>query len=377
MNNTIFLTGATGLVGGHLLARMLHQDKTARIVALVRSDSENHARQRLENAVKRLGLELSDEDFERIQLVVGDITEDKLGISTEEYDELARQVTHVIHSAASVEFTLSLEEVRKVNTEGTKTIMAFAKRANAMGSLCKVAYISTAYVSGMQTGRILEDSDHEPTEFSNTYERAKYEADSYVRSLMAELPIMVFRPSIIVGDSQNGRTSRFNVLYPMTRLLCKGDLRFIPGSADTKLDVVPVDFVADAIHHIFFRTDGVGKVYNLTSGADAPTLREVTEEALSQFRIFAGVASSSRPRFIRPTLYRMSKNFLDTRQRRLCQSMEIFEPYLMVQRTFDNSNTRQALEGSGIVIPRFAEYGKIILRYAVETNWGKQLRRAA
>jgi len=378
MNNVIFLTGATGFVGANILIRILERDETATVVALIRADSVEMAQKRLEEVLCTISPEQDPAIWDRIQLLPGDITLENLGLDDSTYTELSEEVTHVIHAAASVQFTMTLEMARKVNVDGTKRVMAFARRAYDSGSLRRVAYVSTAYVSGSRSATIHENDDLRPNGFSNTYEQSKYEADSFVRSLMKSMPIMVFRPSIIVGDSETGRTPCFNVLYPMLRLLQNGSLSVIPGSPETPADVVPVDFVCDALYHIFFDANGkTGQVYHLAAGHRASTLHEVASFALDFFHTISGDRNLHHIRFIPSILYRMGKTVLSLQSRALSRAMEIYEPYLFVRRTFDNSNTVAALQGSGIVIPTFVEYGATILGYCIKFNWGKRLRRAA
>src|SRR3990170_1231258 len=158
MNNKIFLTGATGLVGGNLLVRILQRDATATVSLLVRADSESKAEERIINHLKRLSPEIDYKSIrDRVRIICGDVTESQFGLSDERYNQLAKQTTHVVHSAATVQFNLSLDVTRAINVGGTKQVMSFAKHVQKMGSLKRVAHISTAYVSGNQSGIIYED----------------------------------------------------------------------------------------------------------------------------------------------------------------------------------------------------------------------------
>jgi len=286
MKKVIFLTGATGLVGSNLIPRILKNDTTTRLILLIRGDSDKEAETRVDEMLWAIREEIDSDQFKkRIQVIKGDITLERLGLSNALYKRLAKEISHIIHSAATVQFQLPLECARLVNCEGTKNVMALAKFAQKNGQPQRVAYISTAYVSGNREGRILEDELDFGQQFGNTYEQTKFESEKFLQGLMDELPITIFRPSIIVGDSRTGKTTTFNVLYLPLKLIYRGIVTTLPGSRYTPLDVVPVDFVCDAINHIFFDSNGcAGKTYHLTASQDqATTTGEVVDLASDFF----------------------------------------------------------------------------------------------
>ena len=149
-----------------------------------------------------------------MEIVSGNICAEHLGLDEALYTSLAVRVTHIIHSAAMVKFSAPIEKARAINVEGTKQVLAFGRRAQECGSLQRFAYISTAYVSGRREGIIYEDELLPAALFANSYEQANHEAEAQVRTQMAFLPISIFRPSIIIGDSKTGKTMSFNVVYP-------------------------------------------------------------------------------------------------------------------------------------------------------------------
>lgn len=374
MKKVIFLTGATGLIGGNLIPRILEGDPATRLVLLIRGNTDGEAEQRLDEILwSWLPVNDIEQAKKRIRVVRGDITLNRLGLSESLYARLAKEVTHIIHSAATVQFQLPLECARSVNLSGTKNVIALAKCAKEAGKLQRVAYISTAYVSGNRGGRILEDELDYGQQIANTYEQTKLESEKFVRALMNELPIIVFRPSIVVGDSQTGRTIAFNVLYPPLKLIYRQVVSILPGPSCTSLDVVPVDFVSDAIAHIFLKKeDGIGRTYHITAGEEkAPTTGEVVDLAINYFNRIMAKDPIPPVKFLPLQLYRAvcGKRFL--------QAMEVYEPYLCVQRIFDNTNTCFALRGTKITPPPFKMYYQNMLRYCIETDWGKRLKSAA
>ena len=149
-----------------------------------------------------------------------------LGLTPERRDELAREVTTVIHSAASVSFTLGLDESREINVEGTRNMLDFAE---SCAELDRFTYVSTAYVAGTHPGVFGEDQLAEGQEFRNAYEQSKFEAERLVQSHRRSLPIQVLRPSIVVGEQRSGWTSSFNVLYGPLKAFARGSIPAVPG----------------------------------------------------------------------------------------------------------------------------------------------------
>ncbi len=380
MIRTLFITGVTGNLGGKLVLRILEDDPDARLILLIRGESISHAAHRLENALKTHdpGVDLLSYS-KRVKVVCGDITSNGLGLSESVLNRLTSVVTHIIHSAAATKFQLPIEHSRRVNYEGTANVMALARRARERGNLQGVAYVSTAYVCGDRSGEIYEDDLPEHGEFSNTYEQSKWESERLIRSLMSELPLSVFRPSIVVGDSQMGRTTAFNVLYTPLRLICEGKITALPGSPQTPLDVVPVDFVSDALNHIFLKTtDNIGKTYHLVAGhTKCMTVGEIVKRTVDYCNCRKATKSLRPIRFIPNILSHTLLPFISRKAHRTADFIAPYKPYICVNRSFDDANTRHALRGTAISAPMFSSYFDAILAYCFETNWGRKLRRAA
>jgi thioester reductase-like protein len=373
MPNTVFITGATGNIGGKLLITILDKDHDTRIIALIRGESVSAARSRLVQALCVLEPEFDTALIgSRVRVICGDITQHQLGLSDAAFDKLASEVTHIIHSAAGIQFTLPLDCARQVNFVGTINVMRLAQRVAEVGKLRNVTYISTAYVCGDRDGWIYEDEPVAPRQFSNTYEQTKYEAEQYVRTLMPTLPITILRPSIVVGDSKTGRTLTFNVLYSPLKFIYKGIIRALTCDPATPLDVVPLDYVASASHHILFRTEAIGKTFQIVAGATAaPAVGSIVRHFLNYLgQNLSGVNGRT------PSLDQSNDGKIMGNPRTL-QLMAVFDPYLKVTRHFDNTNTRTALLGSGIALPPFNGYFDKLLDYCFAVNWGRTLRHAA
>jgi thioester reductase-like protein len=230
----ILLTGATGFVGMAVLARLLAAGHE--VHCLIRASDDAEADSRLRAVLQQVQAPATG----RAVAIAGDLTAPRLGLG-QRHDEIAARVGTVIHSAASVAFDLPIEEARAINVEGTRRVLDFA---GAVPDLQRVAYVSTAYVAGDRRGTVYED-DRETGPFRNSYERSKHEAEGVVRA--SGLPWTIARPSIIVGESTTGWTASFNVLYAPLRAFAAGAYPVLPARRRSPVDVVPVDYVADAV----------------------------------------------------------------------------------------------------------------------------------
>jgi long-chain acyl-CoA synthetase len=371
LNRHIFLTGGTGLVGGNLLPRLLSADSRARITLLIRASSDVEAHARL----KRLWQEWATQaDFHkvqhRIQVVRGDVTLSRLGLSEALFRELAADVTEILHSAATVKFNLPLEEARAINCLGTQQIIELARQA-ARAKLRHLACISTSYVCGNRTGLIREDELDCGQSFANTYEQAKFESEKNLREFKKELPLTIFRPSIIIGDSKTGKTTAFNVLYHPLKLFHRGYLTLIPGDPSTKLDIVPVDYVADAISHILLHTEHAGKTYHLAAGSkQSCKAGDISDQAIAYFnRLNPGKYKPIQ--FISLEVYDALRTMAPPAIQEAMKKMDFYLPYLTHQHDFDDVNTRRALAGTSISAPSLLDYLEKTLEYCVATDWGE------
>jgi thioester reductase-like protein len=366
MSDGVLLTGATGFVGMEVLARYLERTDR-RVYALVRGANERDVTARLRHTLRSLFG--ADHPYaRRVVAVRGDITRPGLGLRGRR-DQLAERVSEVVHGAASVSFELGLEDMRQVNVEGTRRVLEFAERCQARGGLRRFSYISTAYVAGQHAGRFNEDDLDVGQRFRNTYEQSKFEAERLVAD--TQLPITVLRPSIIVGEHDSGWTSSFNVLYWPLRAFSRGTYAALPARGDAPVDVVPVDYVADAIFALSQAPEAEGVTYNLTAGSNVTSVGELVELAARYFRRPA-------PRLISPALYRRVAHPLllqvarDERSRRALSRSQVFFPYFEMAVTYDDRRARVALRGTGITPPPLPSYFDRLVEFALAAEWGRR-----
>lgn len=372
MPNRILITGATGNIGSRLAAGFLTGRSLDRVVLLVHGRSNTDSRRRMLDLLDSMpGLSGFRRSPDALEILAGDITEDRLGLDEQTYAALSESVTHIVHAAASTCFTLPLAAARMVNYHGTVNVMRLAARCQERGALAAVAHVSTAYVNGSSRHPIRECTLDLRECFFNSYDRTKWEAERYVRSLAGRLPLVVFRPSIVVGDSQTGYTTAFNVLYAPLRLISRDRVRWLPGFGPTVIDVVPSDYVASAIRHILLQMPrNAGRTYHLVAGFPASmTVEDIVAEAR---RVFGASRDTQRIRFIPTGWLEGAGRPPEGNDARVDEVLRVFAPFLTSRREFDFTSTREALEGSGISCPPFASYIRTCLEYCVRTNWGKQ-----
>jgi thioester reductase-like protein len=374
VSDGVLLTGATGFVGMELLARYLeHTDR--RLYALVRGADNREVKARMERVLQRL-YGTGHPFAGRVVAVRGDLTRSRLGIRAG-LDGLAEQVSEIVHCAASVSFELELEDARAINVDGTRRVLEFAQRCHERGGLRRFTYISTAYIAGEHVGCFSEDDVNVGQRFRNTYEQSKFEAECLLASWRERFPITVLRPSIIVGERDSGWTASFNVLYWPLRAFARGVYVALPARGDAPVDVVPVDYVADATFALSQAPEAEGATFHLTAGAHASNVDELVELA-------SGFFGCRSPRLIEPSLYRRVVHPLlvraarDDRYRRALIRSEVLFPYFATRVAYDNRRARVALAGSGIAPSPLRAYFDRLVEFALAAEWGRrQIPRAS
>jgi thioester reductase-like protein len=353
----ILLTGATGFVGMTVLARLLADGHD--VHCLVRAADDGEADARLRAVMARVKAPATG----RAVAIAGDITSEQLGLG-ERHAEIAARMGTVIHSAASVSFDLPIDEARAINVQGTRRVMDFAR---AVPDLERFTYVSTAYVAGDRRGTVYED-DHRCGRFRNSYERSKHEAEALVRD--SGLPWTIARPSIVVGERETGWTASFNVLYAPLRALSAGAYPVIPARRRAPLDVVPIDYVADAVVALTMHPEAVAGTFHLTAGEHTSTIGEVGEMAVE------GLAQDP-PRLVPPRIYRRVVHPLVVRRvtpstRRLLERSEVYFPYFAMRQHFDDARSRALLAPLGIAVSPLPEYFGRLLEFARAARWGRR-----
>lgn len=271
-DNCVLITGATGFLGTYIIHKLLERTQHE-IVVLVRGYDKQNALQRLKRAWWEFP-ELINAIDKRIHILKGDISHKQLALHDGEYENLVKNVTHIIHTAADLRLNAPIEDLRKTNRGGTSNILELAVKAHNEHGLERFAHVSTAYVAGGRKGLIDEDSLTDEAGFLNNYEKSMYESEVEVKN--STLPLSIFRPSMIVGDSKTGYNKTFNRLYVPLKLYLNGKQRIIPINPSGKINLIPVDYVADAIVRLTFDQRAEGLTFHITPSNDSlPTLEEL------------------------------------------------------------------------------------------------------
>ncbi|MDD1762976.1 MAG: SDR family oxidoreductase [Methanothrix sp.] len=364
----------TGFLGRHILWDLLRrQDVDTTVYCLLRPDLREGAPQRLDRLMVAENGPLPDDARARCHAVTGDIVDERLTADAAVRERLLGEVDRIIHCAATVRFDHSLAEARTINVEGTRHVLRFAEELQARGRLRRFDYFSTAYVVGKRPGLVTEDQLEE-TEFNNTYEHTKWEAERLVHQYQQDMPIAIFRPSIIVGDSKTGYTSNFRVLYWPLRVLSSGLVVVVPADRKGIVDVVPIDYVCGAFELLSHSTDSLTKTYHLTAG---PEGQSSIQELLQLGCQFFGVREpymippEISYRIVRPLMYAVFWG----KRRKLLKRGELYFPYFAHRASFDTSASRPVLAQAGIQIPSVSDYFRNIMTYCVDTDWGRKRPR--
>jgi thioester reductase-like protein len=332
----VLLTGATGFVGKEILDRFIQRGR--RVYALVRAENDAAAAGRLPRHA-------------RLTPVAGDIERPGLGLAPGTADELAEEVTNVVHCAASVSFDLSLGASRRVNVDGTRHVLDLAERCRRLE---RFSYVSTAYVAGEPRKLFRENQLDVGQRFRNPYEQSKFEAERMVRERGAGLPLQVLRPSIVVGDSRTGRTSSFNVLYGPLKAFARGAIPAIPARRSSPVDIVPVDYVADRAVDLAER--GGDGTFHLVAGRNATTVGRLLELASKHL-------GRKPPAVLPPTAYHRLLHPWLRRKYAGLRRMEVYFPYFSMRVRFDDRRLGPA--------PPVESYFHRLLEFAEGARWGR------
>ena len=200
-----------------------------------------------------------------MQVLAGDVAQPRLGLDEDGYAGLVRGLTHIIHAAADLRINAPIAELRRTNLQGTEHVLELAQAAQADHGLARLSHVSTAYVAGGRSGPVPEDALTDAYGFSCAYEFSKFEGERRVQAARDHLPISVFRPGMIVGDSSTGEIKTFNTFYFPLRLYLAGRLPLVPGSRTQPVNLVPVDYVADAIVRLTLEPGAEGLNFHLTA----------------------------------------------------------------------------------------------------------------
>jgi thioester reductase-like protein len=342
---TILLTGFPGFIGTRLARRLLDEGPDARVVALVEPRMAERARQ--------LAATL---DGARVEVLTGDIVDARLGLDDGAYGRLARELTAVHHLAAVYDLAVGADLAERVNVQGTQHVLDLCL---ACERLERLSYVSTAYVAGTRSGRVLESDLAAGQSFKNHYESTKFAAEVLVRGATERVPTTIHRPAIVVGDSRTGETQKFDGPYYLLRLLSRVQRTGGPipqvGNGDAPFNVVPVDFVIDAIAAAAGDPLAAGETLHLVDPEPA--------SAAELMRIFAAEYSGRAPSYRLPSRVVEGSLRIKAVRRLLDGTPRESIVYLNHPVSFDTTAATALLARHGLRCPRFAEYAPNLVRF--------------
>jgi thioester reductase-like protein len=351
----VFVTGATGFLGGHLTLRLLEQGHN--VLALARGSRTASPRERVEQTLREIvdADELLHRYMQRLDVVAGDISQDGLGL-----DDRAKasvlSVDEIWHCAASLSFSdEDRDEIFRMNVGGTEELLRIVEQTPTR----RLHHVSTAYVAGNRPDLALETDIDVGQTFKNAYEQSKCRAELLVADAhqRGAARASVYRPSIVIGDSKTGRITHFHGVYAFIRALwsvLERLRRSVPdagvvhlplrvlGSMSGTLNFVPIDYVTDAMAVIGASDSSIGKTYHLTN-PEAASNSMWLPHICRIFRV-EGLELAGPEAFEEKPLTKLETMFQ--------KQMAFYYMYLQGEPRFDCSQTLEGLRGTGVQCPR-------------------------
>jgi thioester reductase-like protein len=346
-DETIFLTGFPGFIAGRLVERLAREG--ARFLLLVQPAFAERADKDLARISAQTG---APPDYFRV--LEGDITRADLGLSAGDLEAARREATVLFHLAAIYDLAVRQDLAQRVNVEGTRNVNGFAR---TLPALSRYHYVSTCYVAGRRTGRILESELRHTAGFRNYYEETKYLAELEVDALKNDLPVTIHRPAVVCGDSLTGETAKYDGIYYLIQYLrmWPGALSLANiGNADVRLNVVPVDFVVEVMAALASDDGATGQTVQLADPAPLTTgeLFDVISRNLSGRKSLFTIPAP----LVRTTL---SLPFNE----KVTRLPRVGVPYFFLKQTYDTARAQALLEPHGVRCPRFPDYVPALLDF--------------
>jgi nucleoside-diphosphate-sugar epimerase len=365
----VLVTGATGSLGPAVLPHLLRRGS---VVALLRPGDPGAA-SRLDLVLDEVTREDPDAPVGRLAAVAGDLSLPDCGLTPDDRRRLGREITHVLHLAADTRFSLPLPVARKANVDTTRGLLRLAEQ---FGALRGFGFASTLYVAGTRTGDVREE-DLEDTEFVNTYERAKFEAERELRGRMTDLPIAVYRIATLLGSARTDEVRKPTAIHQALRLYHAGLVPMIPGDPAQPVEMLDVEHAAAAVARLLTDRFDAGTTYHVTAGPSRTlTLTELIEETHRGFEELDPswkARSIEPPPLVRPKTYalfeRSVEEAADAAMATVVRTMSTFLPQLLYPKRFLRTNTETALPDWDP--PPVREYFRRVLAWGLRTRWGR------
>jgi len=354
-----FVTGATGFIGRHLVERLLEREGDIHV--LVRAGSQD----RLNALVERWGTGAA----QRVKPVVGDLQEPRLGLRDEQIAALDGEIEHFFHLAALYDMTAGEEVNERLNVGGTRNAVDLA---NALGAE-HLHHVSSVAAAGEFKGLFREDMFDEGQRLPSAYHRTKFESEKLVRE-RATVPWRVYRPAVVVGHSQTGEMDKIDGPYYFFKAIQKARFALpewfpLVGPELGYTNIVPVDFVADALDHIAHQPGLDGQAFHLTNPKPMRVGESLNAFAKAAHAPQLAIRVDKRLTDALPkgTLSMLMKlpQLRDIRRTVLADfgiPEEVIE-HMALRPQFDTRDTERALAGSRIAVPELGTYADKLWDY--------------
>jgi long-chain acyl-CoA synthetase len=366
-----FITGASGTLGRRIVRLLLENTHATLALLVYQRGMEQEPADFLRQILQ---IDSAHRYSDRVQLVQGDITRARLGLSEADYDALCSKVNHVVHGAASTQFNLPLEQARQINVEGTRRMIEFFQRCSNRRHF---AFLSTAYVAGRNTGMIYEQPLDNSAGYVNRYEQSKSEAEALVLALPDAASI--YRLSTVIGDSASGKVDHFTAPHQALQIMYLGLATMVPGTPDYCVDLIPSDHASKALVDLLSEPRTHGRIYHLTAGRDRSyTLAELLEASYTA--LAACDPDWARKDYPRTPIVSQQAfdRFLQSAEEagnllvhQVLSAMKHFAHQLNYPKEFDRGNTDRALPHFHRQLPHICTYYPAVVKYCVSSRFGR------
>ena len=343
---TLFITGFPGFIANRLLERLAR--KECDFILLVQPSLRSRAVEEIERLAQLSG----KADF---RIVEGDISEPGLALSAADLDLVQQQTTRVFHLAAVYDLAVPEDIALQVNAGGTRNVVALAR---TIRDLRQFHHVSTCYVAGKREGVILETELRHDAGYRNFYEESKNVAEQEVDSAKGDLPVTIHRPAVVCGDSRSGETGKYDGVYYLIHYLLRWPSvlsQINIGNHKVSLNLVPVDFVVDAMAALAFEERAIGKTLQLADPAPLTTNQ--------LFNAIAKSIDGHRSKITAPAKWVRFFLMLPPSPR-ITGLPHHAVPYFFVKQLYDSTQAQHLLAPHGIHCPPFESYVDRIINFA-------------
>ena len=343
---TLFITGFPGFIANRLLKRLA--GKECDFILLVQPSLRSRAVEEIERLAQFSG----KTDF---RIVEGDISEPGLALSAADLELVQQQTTRIFHLAAVYDLAVPEDVAMRVNAGGTRNVVALAR---TLPRLRQFHHVSTCYVAGKREGVILETELRHDAGYRNFYEESKNLAEQEVDSAKDDLPVTIHRPAVVCGDSRSGETGKYDGVYYLIHYLLRWPSvlsQINIGNHKVSLNLVPVDFVVDAMAALAFEERAIGKTLQLADPAPLTTNQ--------LFNAIAKSIDGHRSKITAPAKWVRFFLMLPPSPR-ITGLPHHAVPYFFVKQLYDSTQAQQLLAPHGIHCPPFESYVDRIIDFA-------------